>query len=239
MKFSEMNHGHVTALREILELLLSAPPETTVEQLIGRLVFETIYGEYKKTASGRHRNNKRAWIYEVLIGMPNLPEEVIRKGVDRILEKQFQEHPEDRLANWTSKIWFIPNLPADLKEKFYKLNHQNFAATQKVKKTLDDFFPLWLASSETGERGFIRRGRVPLFANSGRWEILDQNKDGVLLYRKDFSRDAKVVLLPDVSGQSRGYAHEVTPFGINTVHEARAWMFRQNPEKWRGFDKEV
>jgi len=171
--------------------------------------------------------------------MPDVPKEVIRKGVDRILEKQFQEHPEDRLANWTSKIWFIPNLPADLKEKFYKLNHQNFAATQKVKKTLDDFFPLWLASSETGERGFIRRGRVPLFANSGRWEILDQNKDGVLLYRKDFSRDAKVVLLPDVSGQSRGYAHEVTPFGINTVHEARAWMFRQNPEKWRGFDKEV
>ncbi|MFA4998674.1 MAG: hypothetical protein WC514_01515 [Candidatus Paceibacterota bacterium] len=239
MKFSEMNHGHVTALREIIELLLSAPPETTVEQLIGRLVFETIYGEYKKTESGRHRNNKRLWIYEVLMGMPNLPEEVIRKGVDRILEKQFQGYPGDNMVNWAAKIWFIPNLPADLKEKFYKLNHQDFAATQRLKKILNSFFPLWLASSETGGMGFVQEGQVLLFANSERWEILDENENGVLLYRRDYSFDAKVVLLPDVSGQSHGYAHEVDTMGINTVHEARAWMFRQNPQKWRGFDKEV
>jgi hypothetical protein len=228
MKFTEMNHGHVTALRE-----------TTAEQFIGHLVFETIFGEYKKTESGRHRNNKRAWIYEVLIGMPNLPEEVMRKGVDRILEDQFQEYPGDRMAIWTAKLWFIPNLPIDLKEKFLKLNHQNFIATQKVKKVLDDYLPLWLASSATGNGGFRQERRVPIFANS-KWEILDQDKNGALLYCRDCFRLTKVVLLPDVSGQSQGYVQEVTPtLEVNTVHEARAWMFRQNPKKWRGFDEEV
>jgi len=241
MKFAEMNHGHVTALREILELLLSAPPETTAKQFINLLVFETFYGVYKRTESGRHRNNKRAWIYEVLMNMPNLPEEAIRKGVDRILEKEFQENPGSRMADWTAKLWFIPNLPADLKEKFFKLNHQNFSATQEVKKVFDSFFPLWLTSSEVGGRGFRREKRVFLFANSDSWEISDQDKNGALLHCYGHHYHAKIVLLPDVSGLSQGYVQEIPAIlrEANTVHAARAWMFRQNPEKWKGFDKEV
>jgi len=47
-----------------------------------------------------------------------------------------------------------------------------------------------------------------------------------------------VVLLKDVSYPEKGYAIRVPPY-TNTVSEAIAWMYQQDPQKFKGFDIEV
>ncbi len=187
MKFTQINRGHVVGLREILELLLSSPPETTAKQLIDTIVREAIFGVYRRTESGRHRTNMRIWISEVLLKMPNLPEEVIRKGIERIFE-QPKGYDID-IVVWTAKLWFVPNLPSDLKEKFLKLNHRYCSAPEATKKVLTKFVPLWLAASIGGGRDFREENGVPLFTNSGRWELLAQSDRGALIcYRSHYYR---------------------------------------------------
>lgn len=241
MKFTQINSGHVVGLREVLELLSSAPPQISAKQLMDKVVTEALLGQYGRTESGRHRTNKRLWIYETLMMAPNLSEELIRKGIDRIFEDRFQEYSEKHTVEWTARLWFVPYLPLDLKEKFLKLNHQYFSASQKIKKVLDNFLPLWLAAS-IGENALFRKeGQIPLFMSSERWELLDQSEKGVLLHCSHYysgNGSTNVVLLPDVSGKDKGCAEEVSN-RVRTVHEAIAWLFSQDPKKWQGFDEET
>lgn len=236
MNYSRINSGHVVGLREVLELLVSTPPEVTAKELIDRIVNDAIFGVYW-VESERHRTNWRMWIYEVLMMVPDLSEEVIRKGVERIME-QFRKY---HMIEWTAKLWFIPNLPEDLKKRILDLNHQYFSGQKKVKKILDSILPLWLSEPLDWKNIQFRQEKgVPLFGNE-RWELLDESASGVLIQCGSYlgrGELMKVVLLPDVINGNQGYAVKVAP-GVKTVHQARAWMFQQDPEKWKEFDREV
>ena len=79
----------------------------------------------------------------------------------------------------------------------------------------------------------------------GEWRLIDKDQKGALIgWDFKFSPDSetrsrRVVLLRDVNdAQTPGFAEDVCP-EAKTVHHAIAWMFQQDPEKWKGFDKEA
>ena len=233
-----MQYGWINSagLQTVLKLISVSPPEMKMEELKANIIEEVLFGDYRhyRLASGRWSTNWRMRTYTLLMNIPDLPEELIRKGVERIFDGAQWFHT----VEWTAKAWFIPNLPSDLKEKFLKLNHKSFVASKEVKDVLGEFLPIWLAASLGWNTDFMREQGVALFGNS-RWELLDRNDRGALIYcGRSYRYPTKVVLLPDVSGANNGSAIEVSS-DIKTVHGALAWMFQQDPKKWKWFDKEV
>jgi hypothetical protein len=233
-----MKYGWINSagLQTVLKLISSSSPELTMKELRANIIEEVLFGDYRRyrLASGRWPTNWRMRTYTLLMNMPDLPEELIRKGVERIFNGAQWFHT----VEWTAKVWFIPNLPSDLKEKFLKLNHESFVASKEIKEILDEFLPLWLAASLGWNMDFRQERGVALFENS-RWELLDDNNRGALICcGRNYRGPTKVVLLPDVSGSNNGSAIEVSS-DVKTVHGAISWMFQQDPEKWKGFNKEV
>ena len=224
-------------LRNILRLLSSSPPETTVKEL-KKLVIEGVLSADYHQKDGRRHTHWRTRVYNVLMHTPDLTEELIRQGIEKI----FDGLQENSTTEWTADLWFIPNLPEDLKNNFLKLNHHHFSATKAVKKALNEILPLWLGAS-MGDSLFEEEKGVPLFADKENWQLLDRTEKGALLYlRRLYAQrgETMVVLLPDVNNGGEGCAIEVAPLAkTKTVHQAIAWMYQQDPKKWKGFDKEV
>ncbi len=222
-------------LRTVLRLISSSPPNMTMGELKANIIKEILFGDYHqyRYPSGRWPTNWRRRIHVLLMNTPDLPEELIRQGVEKI----FKESQWFHTVEWTAKVWFVPNLPLDLKEKFLKLNHESFVAPKGTKEILDEFLPVWLAASLGWSTDFMQEQGVALFENS-HWELLDRNNRGALICcGHNCRRPTNIVLLPDVSGSNNGSAIEVSS-RVKTVHGAIAWMFQQDPEKWQGFDKE-
>ncbi len=237
MNYSDIAAGSSEGLRNVIRLLSSSPPDLTVRELEEHVIRDILFSDYRKkrTASGRCHTHWKTRVYTLLMETPDLSEELIRKGVEKIFEKL----SDGDIVEWTAKLWFVPNLPEELKSRFLKLNHQHFCAKTEVKKTLTAFLPVWLATSEVSPV-FRQEDGAFLFSNTD-WQILDKNERGSLLYvghRYIGQEETMVVLLPDVSNRNQGCAVEVSP-RVKTVHEAIAWMYQLDPEKWKRFDSEV
>lgn len=230
MKYSDVAAGSSEGVRQVMEFLSSCPPELTAKELKEHLIKEILFTDYPKKRSNTHWRTR---VLSLLTCTPDLPEELIRKGVNKIRKGFLESH----VVDWTGRIYFIPDLPVDLKAELLAQNHQQSSVPPKVKKVLNEILPVWLAMPWEAS-GFNQEDGVFFFASTDRWEILDRSKQGVLLYVR--IGETMVVLLPDVSGKGQGCAVEVDPSAkIKTVHQAIAWMYQQNPDKWKGFDREV
>ena len=181
---------------------------------------------------------------ELFRGFPNFPKGMIEKAAGAIV---FSSEPGAYW--WTGALLRnIPGMSEDLiRAAMIRANKIFYYTgllkeTAKVVRVLDSILVYWVVTRSrpifiTGDSG------IPAFYHE-HWEILEETSEGVLLGcespfgGRDEDRRVRVVLLPDVTGQVRGSAVEIGP-EVNTVHEARAWMFQQDPEKWKGFDKEV
>jgi hypothetical protein len=237
MDYSDMVACSSAGVREIMELLSSCPPELTATELKEQVINGILFADYfsQRTDSGKCHTHWRKRICAVLTGTPDLPEELIRKGVERIFDKLH----ETSMVEWTVNLWSIPNLPEDLRERLLKLNHQHFSAPRAIKRALNGMLPVWLAVSGATV-GFVHENGVYLFRDRANWTIVDRSEKGVLIQSRLYfeNRETRVVLLPDVTSSGPGCAVGVDP-RVETVHGAIAWMYQQNPQKWQGFDREV
>lgn len=239
--------GSSMGLRSVLRLLYSLPEGMTVKEVRERVVQGTLSADYFQ-ADGRRHTHWKTRIFAVLEETPDLPEEMLRHGIDRILgdvkrQKTMQWPAKRTMAEWTSKLFFVPNLPEDLKEEFLKANHKHCEIPKDVKVELNRFLPLWLSNVSQSSPSFEERNGVFLFSNTDHWRLVDRNEKGALIYVSSYyeSRvEAMIVLLPDVSNRGEGCAIEVAPLAkTKTVHQAIAWIYQQDPQKWKGFDREV
>lgn len=187
------------------------------------------------------RNVKRMYKFvELFRGFPNFPEDITEKMAEDIIYNSYW---------WTCALLRnIPDLPDHIIRMAMIRANKIFYHTGVLKKraetirALDSILVYWVVSRfrpifTVGGSG------IPAFYFE-HWEVLNETSEGVLLgcesplVGRNEDRRVRVVLLPDATGQVRGSAVEVGP-EVNTVHEARAWMYQQDPEKWKGFDKEV
>ena len=240
MKYSDIAAGSSEGLRNVMRLLNSSPPDLTVKELKEHVIKDVLFSDYreKRTESGRCHTHWKMRVYTILMETPDLSEELVRKGVEKIFERL-----EDRnLTEWTSKLWLVPTLPGDLKDKFLKLNHKHSCMSREIKESLDRFLLVWLTTGFVSPF-FEETAGAFLFSDENGWKLLDQNERGALLYiSRQYANpiSTMVVLLPDVNGDAQGCAVEIEPLAeTKTVHQAIAWMYQQNPERWKGFDREV
>ena len=240
MKYSDIAAGSSEGLRNVMRLLNSSPPDLTVKELREHVIKDILFSDYreKRTTSGRCHTHWKSRVYTILMEAPDLPEELLRKGVEKI----FTNLEDRNLTEWTSKLWFVPNLPEDLKNKFLRLNHKHSCVSKEVKESLDRFLPVWLTTGFVSPF-FEETAGVFLFSDADGWKLLDRNERGALLYIcRQYANptSSMVVLLPDVNGDAQGCAVEIEPLAnTKTVHQAIAWMYQQNAQKWKGFDREV
>lgn len=246
---SDPNSIEFTAIKKAEEIISKAYGEAVYQVLLAKpaelrnlpksVVDEAVEAIFK---SG---NLKRTYyVIYLLYDLPNFSKELIRKGAEKII---FSSEPGS--AWWTfCLLRNIPNLPPDLIEEGVKRNQKRVRKHRpELAKVLDSILPQWLVNKNPadafyGELTFFRtRSGIPVFADQD-WKLIERSSDGILIgckvLRHLIEMEVKVVLLPDVSGRGQGWAVEVPP-EINTVHEARAWMYQQDAEKWKGFDKEV
>jgi len=239
--------GSSGGLRAVLRLLYSLPEEMTVKELKKRVIEETLFVDYHQRDGRRHTHWKTR-VFAVLEETPDLPEEMLRHGIDKIFgdvkrQKTMMWPAKRTMAEWTSKLFFVPNLPEDLRKEFLEANHKHCEIPKEVKKALNRFLPLWLSNVSRTSPPLEERDGVFLFSNTDHWRLLDQSEKGALIYASSYygSRvEIMAVLLPDVSNKGEGCAIEVAPLAkTKTVHQAIAWMYQQDPKRWKGFDKEV
>lgn len=162
----------------------------------------------------------------------------------------------------------IPDLSEETKVLAEKATQREWRGTQEVLSAINAILPRWVLqplnldiyvpsgiTDEIYQRARINRARdgiplfyridqVPVFANGptswlgvNKWHLIDSGKLGTLISNFEYP-EYKVVLLPDVSVQEKGYAVRVHP-ELKTVHEARAWMYQEPAEDFEGFTLEV
>ncbi len=192
-------------------------------------------------------------------GNSKFPKDVLREGMESII---FGSGPA---SSWyTFELLttdFLPDfLPYDLmivaKNRLNKsfLYGKLYKSKTDVIRVLDSILHDWVMITNSmllhsrGRRDTMRTNSGIIFILCDpwmEWRLIDKNQKGALIgWDFKFSPDSetrsrRVVLLRDVNdAQAPGFAEDVCP-EAKTVHHAIAWMFQQDPEKWKGFDKEA
>ena len=140
-------------------------------------------------------------------------------------------------------IWFVASDPfLSHQERFWRDENQVpiFHISSVLWENLTRLWYLWDLRDQNSKGALISLFYFKLRKPWKREKIMESSleefqKQGLLSAQQILET---VVLLKDVSYPQKGYAIRVPP-ETQTVHQAIAWMYQQDPKRFKGFDIEV